>query len=692
MSATASRKALALPLGGVIVFFAMAAVGAMAEDLVLPPSFLELPLTTPMNAAMSWFVETFGFIFKGLAWLLDWPVLWAQNVLQWLPWSITAYVVCILAYRASGIGLTIFCILTCVYVASFGYWVPTMNSLALVLVSVPMSIALGFAIGAWGFYSDRAHRVILPTLDLLQTVPAFAYLIPILLLFGFGTTVGLIASIIFAFPPMVRNTIVGLRNVPEAIVESGLMSGADERQLFWQVRTPAALRQILLGVNQCTMAALSMVIIASIIGGTNDIGWEVTRTMRKAQFGDSLLAGIVIALIAMVMDRITWGLAIRAGTSQGATKEGAQKRELRTIIAGFIGIAGLSVVFPALATWPEASVIEAASVINQWVTDFVAAYKDVLKTIKNNFFFFVMLPVKSGMLETVSPFSWGFKLMPWHMALYAALIAFVAYISARRISPFVGLFVVVAGIIYFFGLTNIPWIAIALLFVLLAYKLGDRRLVIGVSAGLAFLVVTGSWEKAMLSVYIVSLAVMICFLLGSTIGILAAENDRVSAFVRPISDTLQTMPLFVILIPFVMLFKIGEFTALLSICAYAIVPAIRYAEHGLRNLPKQVIEAAESLGTTRMQMLFQVKLPMALPVILLGLNQTIMYAIAMLVIAALVGTNGLGQQVYIGLSDGDFGVGIIAGIGMAIIAMSADRLTQALSKRVKGAKTEATAV
>ena len=173
---------------------------------------------------------------------------------------------------------------------------------------------------------------------------------------------------------------------------------------------------------------------------------------------------------------------------------------------------------------------------------------------------------------------------------------------------------------------------------------------------------------------------MISFLLGCGIGILASEYDRVSAFIRPINDTLQTMPLFVILIPFVMIFKIGEFTALLAIVAYAIVPAIRYSEHGLRSLPKDVLEAAESMGCTKWQMLWQVKLPLALPVIMLGLNQTILYGISMLVIAAVVGTNGLGQQVYIGLGDGDFGVGIIAGIGMAIIAMVADRMTQAWSK------------
>ena len=146
----------------------------------------------------------------------------------------------------------------------------------------------------------------------MQTVPAFAYLIPILLLFGFGATVGLVASVLYAFPPMVRNTIVGLRGVPATVIDSGLMSGATPSQLFWSVRVPTARRQLLLGVNQSTMASLSMVIIASIIGGTNDIGWEVLSTIRKALFGESILAGIVIALMAMILDRITSGFALRS--------------------------------------------------------------------------------------------------------------------------------------------------------------------------------------------------------------------------------------------------------------------------------------------------------------------------------------------------------------------------------------------
>jgi glycine betaine/proline transport system permease protein len=241
--------------------------------------------------------------------------------------------------------------------------------------------------------------------------------------------------------------------------------------------------------------------------------------------------------------------------------------------------------------------------------------------------------------------------------------------------------VLLAGTVYFFGLTNIPWPALFAICIALAWTTGGPRLTLGVLAGLAYLLLANIWELAVLSVYLCGIAVVLCFALGSAIGIWAAHNDRVSAFVRPFNDTLQTMPQFVPLIPFLMIFKIGDFTALLAIMAYAIVPAIRYSEHALRRLPAEVIEAAEAMGCNRWQMLWQVKLPMALPEMMLGLNQTIMYGISMLVIAALVGTKDLGQMVYIGLGDGDFGVGMVAGIGMAVIAIIADRITQAWSMR-----------
>lgn len=659
-----------------LTVFLFVAKDALAPLVVFPDAWV-LPPTKIMNDFMRVFVDLFGPFFKFIGWLLEWPIIAAQAILAALPWSVTTVAFILIAYVASGWRLALFVALGMLYMAGIGYWAESMNTLAIVLISVPMAVTLGFAVGVWGFYSDRARRVIMPTLDLLQTIPAFAYLLPILILFGFGTTVGLVASILYAFSPMVRNTILGLRAVPEAITEAGLMSGATPSQLFWKVRVPAAKQQMLLGVNQTTMASLSMVIIASIIGGTEDIGWEVLSTMRKALFGESLLAGFVIALMAMILDRVTYAFANRDSFSApdyGPRFWGAVALVLGALLA-------LSFVVPFLRTWPEALVFDPAGAMNAALESLVINGREAIETIKNWSFFFVMLPVKIGLTKAVSPFTWGFALTPILTGAYAALVLALATYAAWRGYLTRGAVVLFVGAVLYVGLTNMAWLAFAGAVVFGAYISSGWRLAVGSAIALSFLIVAGIWPQTILSIYLCGIAVLYCFIVGTGLGIWAAESDTVSRILRPILDTLQTMPLFVILIPFVMVFKIGEFTALLAVIAYAIVPAIRYTEHGLRNLPKEVIEAATAIGATRMQLLFRVKLPLAMPAIMLGLNQTIIYGIGMLVIAALVGTNGLGQQIYIGLGDGDFGVGFTAGIGMAVIAMIADRITQSISRR-----------
>ena len=654
-----------------------------SDWLIAYPQNWTLPLAPWLNAGMDGFVDRFGPAFRAFSTAVDIPMQAVRDILNWLPWSVVIALVTFVAYAVSGLRLALFSFLALIYMVVIGYWPESMNSLALVALSVPIAVTLGFALGALGFLSERAARILQPTMDMLQTIPAFAYLLPILLLFGFGPVVGLIASILYAFPPTVRNTMLGLSRVPAEVVEAGLMAGATPAQIFWRVRVPVAMRQILLGVNQTTMAAFSMVIIASIIGGTADIGWEVLSTMRKAQFGESLLAGIVIALMAMVMDRIT---AAAAGTGQTAAagsagRTGRRLRSWGTALALALVVAGLASVIPALADYPRDWVIYPAQYLNDAINYVIVEFSAAIAQIKNAAFFFAMLPVKIGLSQTISPYSWGFEFTPALRMGYGALAAGLALaLWAWRGANGALLLVFVATLLYF-GLTGMPWPMLVAMATLLGWQLGGTRLALGTFAGLAFLLLAGVWPQAMLSVYLCGLGVLLSFTLGAALGILASEYDGLSRALRPFNDTLQTMPLFVILIPFVMIFKIGEFTALLAIMAYAIVPAIRYTEHGLRNIAPETIEAATCIGCTRAQLLWRVKLPLALPVMMLGLNQTVIFGIAMLVIAALVGTNGLGQQVYIGLGDGDFGVGIVAGFGMAIIAMIADRMTQGWSHR-----------
>ena len=667
--------------GLILATLALLAMRERAGWLIEYPAAWAVPITPWLNAIMLWCVDTVGPAFRAFSAAVDVPMTGVRELLDWLPWSVTLTVLTFATWTVAGWRLAVFTFFAVLYMLVIGYWTESMNSLALVAISVPTAVGIGFGLGTLAFFSKRAERFVTPALDLLQTVPAFAYLLPILLLFGFGPVVGLIASILYAFPPTVRNTHLGLARVSTEVIEAGLMSGATPSQLFWRVRAPSALRQILLGVNQTTMAAFSMVIIASIIGGTADIGWEVLSTMRKAQFGESLLAGIVIALMAMVMDRLTAAAATAEPRDLGGRHDFLARHRSVLIAVGLgVGVGLLAQLVPFLEEYPEAWEIYPAQYLNDAVTWLVVEHAKTINLIKSWAFFFVMLPVKTGFELTITPFTWGFELTPALKQGYAILAAaLVAYIAIRR---GIGRAALVAflAILLFFGITRLPWSAMLAMATLLGWQIGGARLALGTAAGLGFLIVAGVWSQTMLSVYLCGLAVLLSFATGAALGILASEYDGVSAFLRPINDTLQTMPLFVILIPFVMIFKIGEFTALLAIMVYAIVPAIRYAEHALRNVPAEVVEAATCFGCTRLQLLWRVKLPLAMPVIMLGLNQTIMFGIAMLVIAALVGTNGLGQRVYIGLGDGDFGVGIVAGVGMAFIAMIADRMTQGMSR------------
>jgi glycine betaine/proline transport system permease protein len=187
----------------------------------------------------------------------------------------------------------------------------------------------------------------------------------------------------------------------------------------------------------------------------------------------------------------------------------------------------------------------------------------------------------------------------------------------------------------------------------------------------------------MVTVYLCGISVIIACLIGIPIGILAAERERLWRWLQVVIDTLQTLPSFVYLMPAVMLFRVGDFTALIAIVAYAVAPAIRYTALGLQRVDPKVVEAGRAMGCTPFQILTKIKLKLALPEIMLGINQTIMFALSMLVITALVGTRDLGQEVYIALTKADTGRGIVAGLAVAFIAIIADRLISAGAARMR---------
>ncbi|MDH3715782.1 MAG: ABC transporter permease subunit [Gammaproteobacteria bacterium] len=643
-----------------------------------------VPVADWVNVFMTWFIDVFRWLFRAISWLISWPMEGIRVTLQWLPWSATISVIVTLAYVGGGWRLASFSALALLYMVVVGYWPESVATLSLVAMSVPLSACLGLFIGIAAYTWRSVDRIVQPTLDLMQTFPTFAYLIPILFLFGFGPVVGLIASAIYAVPPMVRNVILGLRRVAPEIIESGKMSGASRRQLLWSVRIPSAMPTIMIGVNQAIMAALSMVIIASVIGSSADIGWEVLSMMRKALFGQSFLAGIVIALLAMVMDRISREFAHRGPVEHDAHASWLTRHRFLVIALGSaLGFVVLARFVPVLGAYPDEWRFYPADQLNQVVNFITREYGAALDALKNNTLFYFLLPVRVGLENTVKPFTWGFELTPAFIAFYSAGVALLAVLAGWRWSWRASVIVIALGLVYYYGTIGIPWAAFIAVTAVLAYQVGGWRTGLLAVLGLGFIVTTGAWAPAMRSVYLCGAAVFISFVAGGALGVCAARSDRMSAILRPINDTLQTMPLFVFLIPVIMFFQVGDFPALLAIMMYAIVPAIRYTEHGIRSIPAHIVEAARAQGCTRRQILFDVQLPLALPEIMMGLNQTIMFGMAMLVVAALVGTRGLGQAVYLALNTGNVGEGFIAGLSMAFIAMIADRITQAWSARKK---------
>jgi len=664
----------------VVVLLAMICLALKPQFpwLINFPAGWNLPIAAAINALSDAILPMLQPVSRAFSAALEAPMRGMRAALLWLPWPAVMAIAAALALKSDGWRLAIFSIVALGYVLVSGYWPQSMSTLSLVLLAVPIATALGFVLGVLGQRLPRFRPVLMALLDLMQTVPAFAYLIPLLLLFGFGPVVGLIASAIYATPPMVRNTMLGLERVPADIRESGVMSGCTPRQRFWQVEVPTALPQLLVGINQTTMAALSMVIVAAIIGGFEDIGWEVLSSMRKAEFGQSILSGLVIAMLAILIDRLTRGFARGRPTGPTAAMLWMTGRRLAATIAVALAAALLlRLVWPDHALLPSFGLRAQMGVVNQWLLGVVRDYGWLFDGMRNAVLYSLLLPLRVGIAGAATPTMWGFTLTPAMLVAYVGVVAVLSALLLARAGWRPAVAAALSGILAYTGCSGFPWPAFILGIGLLAWQISGRQLAWFAVGGFLLILLAGLWTPLIQSLYLTTLAVVLCVAIGGALGVWAAHSERVSAVLRPICDALQTMPQFVFLIPALMFFKVGEFTALIAIMLYAIVPPIRYVEHGLRHVREDVVEAVRQMGATPAQSLFQAKLPLAQPVIMLGINQTIMAALSMLAIAALVGTRDLGQQVYVALGKADAGMGLVAGLSIAFLAILADRLVQA---------------
>lgn len=648
----ARHERMAPPISGMTLLWTAAL--ALAVILYAAPSLAPWAVDYPVSAivpiaewtaaVMNFLKVNFTWATRGLTEIFSYPLGWAFNflakgwkigtgpeawVLPRLSWVGIVAAFTIAGYALGGWRLATLSAACMLYLAFFGQWDSAMLTLALIAISVPVCILLGGVFGIIAFRNPRFDAwVISPMLDFMQTMPTFAYLIPMLLLFGNSPVSAMIATAIFAMPPMVRATTLALRRVPSEISDFGTMAGCTRRQKLFRVLLPAGQPTLMVGVNQVIMMALNMVIIASMIGA-GGLGYDVLLALRALKIGQGMEAGIAIVVIAILLDRLSQAAARQKPAAVMATGPFWQRHPYLTLAVAILVVTTFASVYvPVLAAVPKAYTISTAPFWKQGVDWITVNFFDVIEAFRTTLLLYLLNPVRN--------FLEGF-----------------------------------------------PWLAAVVLLGMSAYHLGGWRLFAIVVPMTLFCAVTGLWEKSMATLYLCGVSAFIAAALGIPLGLLAARSDRFQAFITPILDTLQTLPSFCFIIPVVMLFRVGDVTALIATVLFAIVPAIRYTAHGIRQIPVSLIEAAKVSGCTPSQTFWRVQLPLALPEIMLGINQTVLLSLSMIIICAMIGTRDLGQEVFIALAKADSGRGITAGLAIAFIGIVADRLLRELTRKTE---------
>jgi glycine betaine/proline transport system permease protein len=514
------------------------------------------------------------------------------------------------------------------FIGLFGLWTEMIQTLVLISAAVALSLAIGIPLGIVAGRNDRFLRFASPILDFMQIMPAFAYLAPLTLIFLIGPPSAVIATLIYAIPPAVRITALGIRGVPSETVEAATSLGSSDAQILRKVQLPMARRTIGLAVNQTIMMALSIIVIAALINAPG-LGESILVAIEKLKVGAAVEAGIAIVLLATVLDRVTAGLSGSPVDEHRLRRYDGQARRRVLIAAGALAVVGLigGAVLSAGVDFPSA-----------WHVSIAKPVDDATRWIEIN-----LNPVTDAAKNLVSKY----LLDPLQTVL--------------ETSPF--------------------WLTIAGIGGL-AYIVSGRRSMVAVVISLALIVGLQVWEHAMQTLTMVLVGVALTMVIGIALGVAAARNRMVSAILRPINDAAQTLPAFVYLVPAVALFGPTRFTAIVAAVIYAVPAVVRLVEDGVRAVSATVIEASTSAGTSRLQMILKVQLPMARRSLLVAANQGVVLVLAVVVIGGLVGGGALGFDVVAGFSQRNFfGRGMAAAIGIVLLGVVLDRITQGAGGR-----------
>ncbi|WP_320785223.1 ABC transporter permease [Streptomyces sp. CRN 30] len=599
------------------------------------PAALTVDVSGPLDDVSEWIIDNrdghplFLYFFGHVSNAIVLAVRGVYLALLAVGWAGVTAIGALVAWRVAGVRLALGTAAAFLACGLLGMWVPTMQTLALMTVAVAVSVLVGALLGLAAGLSDRTYRALRPVLDTMQVLPAFAYLLPVVLVFGIGVPAAVLATVVYAAPPMARLTALGLRGADKEVLEAVESLGTTARQRLLTARVPLARGELLLGLNQTIMMALSMAVIASVIGA-GGLGDRVYQALASVDVGAALAAGIPIVLLAVVLDRVT--------AAAGERPDDAPKPPVGRLYAALAVAAVAAVAVAGRLTgrleWPDAWQLDIAGPVNDavgWMTAHL--YSGV--------------PVVGGTAD------WAGHFTTWVL------------------DPLRD------------GLLWLPWWSVLLIVAALAWLIGTWRTALTAVAAMAAIGVLDVWEPSLDTLSQVLAAVAVTLVIGFATGVAAARSDRFGRLLRPVLDVFQTMPQFVYLIPVVALFGVGRAPAVAAAVVYALPAVVRITAQGLRQVDPAALESARSLGATGGQQLRQVQLPLARPALLLAVNQGVVLVLAVVIIGGLVGGGALGYSVVLGLAQGDLATGLVAGAAIVCLGLMLDRVTQPTERRAR---------
>jgi len=609
-------------------FIALLAIAQMLGQRGFPESW-NINLANPINDVQGWVRDNrgqhwlFTFIFEPFTWVVDFGLERTSGFISWLPWFIPPTVVFLIIARSGKYWTALFAAFAVIYPGIVGVWEQSIDTVSLMTVSVALSIAIGIPIGVWTALNKRTESALRPLLDAMQTVPATVYLIPVVLIFGIGQVPAAIATIIYALPPIIRLTALGIQQVPASAVEAAKMFGATKLQTLIKVQLPLAVPSIIAGINQTVMMALGIVVIATLVGA-GGLGQEIMQTVRMLSPGRGLVVGMAVVSVAYVLDRVSLAVVVAPGEQRRAV---ARRKML---LVGFALIIG--------------TMLGRAVGIHEFPFSWGTSFADPVDTAVNWFrdtFSVVTRPFNDFQVREVLN-------------------------RARRLHN-----------------ETLTWQPVVTAATALAIYVAGWKMAITTALGLVFIGVTGMWPDASKTLSQTVVAVLFSILIALPIGIWLGRRPRAEAALSPLLDSLQTIPPLIYAIPFVMIFTVGPVPGIVAAVVYAIPPGIRLTSLGIRQVNKESIEAATTFGATQRQVLWGVRIPLAMPSIVMAINQMVMMVLAMAIIAGMVGGEGLGYRSVEALTRSNSGLGAEVGIAIVLMATILDRLLQSLAKRMQ---------